>query len=71
MVDKICESCDFWKLIKDTETGHCHRYPLTAHVHLLPTGGGVIGQKGIALKPVETMVWPRTKRDEFCGEWNG
>lgn len=73
MINKICEYCDYWHRINDTDTGACHRYPPIAHVHLLPAGGGVIGsnRQGIALKPVETMTWPRVLKDEFCGEWNG
>lgn len=68
-----CENCDFWHKINDTDTGCCHRYPPTVHVHLLPTGQAVnvIGsnRQGIALKPVETVTWTRTTKDEICGEW--
>ena len=74
MAKKECEFCNFWNLIKD-DTGSCHRYPPTVHVHLLPAGpvGGIVGsnRQGVVMKPVETVTWPRTKNNESCGEWNG
>lgn len=61
---KTCETCIFW----NSKTGQCRRYPPTVCIHLLPKPG-VIGGK-VSLEPIDMVNWPRTKKDDFCGEHN-
>lgn len=59
MKETNCEDCKFWQVENNlTSTGSCHRYaPRPAVSH--PIAGP------------ESMdaVWPRTKNEEWCGEW--
>lgn len=59
-MDINCEGCKYWEK-KESEIpfmGLCHRYaprPMTTH----------------PLEGPQSMdaIWPRTKNDEWCGEW--
>ena len=67
-----CETCNYWKEMS-TE-GCCRRYP--------PNGCGMLvpakkmnsiaqpGQQQMHLQTLEYTVWPRTKKDEWCGEYD-
>jgi hypothetical protein len=59
-MDLHCENCKFWEQEESDipSMGLCHRYaprPVATH----------------PVKGPESMdtVWPRTKGEEWCGEW--
>ncbi|MGD2127272.1 MAG: hypothetical protein PVG99_14405 [Desulfobacteraceae bacterium] len=55
-----CESCKFWDQdIEYPNLGFCHR----------SAPRSVISQPGEAVLSVD-VSWPRTKEDEWCGEWS-
>jgi hypothetical protein len=51
-----CDTCKFWE--EGREIGSCHR-----HAPKPVVVGHMEGQR-----PMDT-VWPRTSREEWCGEW--
>lgn len=77
MIAKTCEACDFWVrkgeagTAKQAKVGLCHRYPPTLNTHLIPrpVKGIIGGSQQVALEPVDTINWPTTKEDDFCGEF--
>lgn len=60
-VDKLCERCCFWKSLAPAEEveGECHRrspWPFISY-------GGPNGTLS------QSRVWPKTRADDTCGEW--
>jgi hypothetical protein len=59
-MENNCENCKFWQ--EDGEIpglGSCHRYAPNAVVsHPVQVPGSM------------DTDWPRTKNDEWCGEWD-
>lgn len=51
-----CETCKFWE--QDKSSGWCHRYAPRARI-MDPTE---------EKRPMDTL-WPRTRSEEWCGEW--
>lgn len=55
-----CESCKFWEHDKEiTSIGFCHCHAPRA----------AVSQPSEAVLSVD-VTWPRTKEDEWCGEWS-
>lgn len=71
MIETKCENCEFFLGI-DEKTGSCKRYPPYASAQLIPKGtSGVIGGPNrMELQQVETVTWPRVRREDWCGEFN-
>jgi hypothetical protein len=55
-----CEACKFWEEDQQLpEMGFCHRYAPT------PKGHNPMGED----ESIDA-IWPRTKKQEWCGEWS-
>jgi hypothetical protein len=59
-MDNICERCKFWEEDGDIPNfGSCRRY----------------APKAVVSHPIDgpdsmDTIWPRTKNNEWCGEWD-
>jgi len=71
MIENKCKNCDFWVRKEDTKLGLCRRYPPTLNTHLIPRPmkGVIGGSQQVSLEPVDTINWPTTREDDFCGEF--
>ncbi len=70
MINRNCENCDFWVKINDIG-GTCRRYPPKATPIQAQRAGNIV--QGVRPGPVnflDVISWPKTKSDDWCGEWD-
>lgn len=69
-----CGNCKFWKKLLLVD-GLCRRYPPNGCGTLMPAQKmNSIAQPGkqqMHLQTLEYTVWPRTKENDVCGEYDG
>ena len=69
MLARKCENCDFW-METDTKGGMCRRYPPRATPQAIQKGGNVlVGQRPGPVSFLDIISWPKTKKDDWCGEF--
>lgn len=55
---RMCKSCDFFVVYKDTNGGHCHRYPPQLYVMRFEN-----------VPPQVISEQPYMEQAEWCGEY--
>lgn len=66
--EKKCLDCKFFEPNKGGANGHCHRFPPSVTITLVPNGIDMISQQP-KLKSIELNAYPTPGVNQWCGEW--
>lgn len=70
MIKCICENCDFWQEMEGKNGGVCKRYPPKPTPMPAQVAGRILqGQRPSPVQFLDVISWPKTKADEWCGEF--